>query len=963
MNNKEFEIKTRKKLIEVALPLDAINKASAREKSIRHGHPSTLHLWWARRPLATARAVIFSQLIDDPSEHPELFPTEEAQLEERQRLFNLIEQLVLWENTANEEVFQQVRNEIWKSWRYTCEDNKNHPRASELFDPEKLPAFHDPFAGGGALPLEAQRLGLESHASDLNPVAVIINKAMIEIPPKFAGRAPVNPSARKDNSLFKKEWNGAQGLAEDVLYYGQWIRNEAEKRIGTLFPPIEVTPAMTKERPDLEIYVGRKLKVIAYLWARTINSSNPAFRDVQVPLITSFIISNRKGSEAYVEPIISKNGYNFRVKIGVPDNHEFFIKGTKLSRGSNFKCLMSGVPMTQDYIRGEFTAKRAGSRLMAIVVESENGKIYLSPTKEQEDIIRKMQPISIDEVNMNQNSKDLVSGRGYGFQYWHELFTSRQLAVLTTLTDLIEEVRNKINNDAVKAAFSEDAVGLNMGADGATAYGESVSIYLAFAISKISNIGSTIATWMSDRGAFRETFARQAIPMTWDYAEANPFSDSGGSLSTAIEKGVMVIKSFPVNGKAEVVQADAKTQRITNGKIVSTDPPYYDNIAYSDLSDFFYVWLRRALKSIYPSLFATLMVPKSEELVALSYRHDSKSKAQQFFIYGMTLALQRITEQSHKGFPVTIYYAFKQSEQMEKGSVNTGWATFLEALISAGLVITGTWPVRTEGVGRLIAKDTNALASSIVLVCRSRASDAHISTRSQFVKELKSELPGLILKLQYGNIAPVDLAQAVIGPGMSIFTRYSRILDASGEPLTVRDALVLINQTLDLILSEEEGAYDQDTQWAITWFQQFGFTQGEYGIAEQLSKSKNTSVEGMVTAGILESSGGKVKLLTPKELPADWDPLSDIRTPVWEVLHHLVRVLEKDGEKAAGELMSKLDASNREAIKEVAYRLYNICERKNWSEIAFQYNALIQSWSGITQIAQQERQPDQTSLF
>ena len=653
----------KKKLIEVALPLVAINKACAREKSIRHGHPSTLHLWWARRPLAAARAVIFAQMVDDPSGWPDLFKTEKAQEKERQRLFDIIEDLVLWENTTNEKVLQQARDEIWQSWRRTCAEHAGHPRAKELFDRHVLPAFHDPFAGGGALPLEAQRLGLESYASDLNPVAVLINKAMIEIPPRFSGKPPVNPDwqdkSREEKSL--NLWQGAQGLAEDVRYYGKWMRDEAEKRIGHLYPKIEITEAMAEDRSDLDKYVGQKLTVIAWLWARTVKSPNPAFAHVDVPLASTFMLSTKPGKEAYVEPVIENGGYRFMVKVEKPRDAEGAKSGTKLSRGANFKCLMSGTPIPSDHIYGEANAGRMGARLMAIVAEGDRGRVYLAPTTEMEAIALTAQPTWKPEVAMPENPR-WFSPPLYGLKTYGDLFTPRQLVALTTFSDLVQEAREQVKQDAIRSGLPDDGKPLDKLGTGATAYADAVGVYLAFAISKMTNIGSSITTWMSDRGAFRETFARQAIPMTWDFAEANTFANIGGSFSIAIEKGTMAIDAFPANSLARVAQFDAASQTISQSKVVSTDPPYYDNIGYADLSDFFYVWLRRSLKPVYPDLFATLAVPKAEELVATPYRHGSKKKAEAFFLAGMTNAMHRLAEQTHPAFPVTIYYAFKQAE-------------------------------------------------------------------------------------------------------------------------------------------------------------------------------------------------------------------------------------------------------------------------------------------------------------
>ena len=951
----------KKKLIEVALPLQAINEASAREKSIRHGHPSTLHLWWARRPLAAARAVIFAQMVDDPSSHPDLFPTEKAQEKEQQRLFRIIEELVKWENTTNEKVLQKARDEIWQSWRYTCAENADHPRAKELFDRYKLPAFHDPFAGGGALPLEAQRLGLETYASDLNPVAVLINKAMIEIPPKFAGRPPVNPEARQTLGL--KTWKGAQGLAEDVRYYGQWMRDEAEKRIGHLYPKVEITEEMVRERPDLKPYIGQKLTVIAWIWARTVKSPNPAYANVEVPLTATFILSSKLGKEAYIEPIIENGFYRFTVRLGKTKDYIRAENGTKLARGANFRCLMSGIPIEGDYIKAEGRAGRMNARLMAIVAAGIRGRIYLPPTPEHEMILQRSSSCWKPEQDLVGKSADQLPLYGMS-QYW-QLFTSRQLVALVTLSDLVQETIERARLDSRIAGLAGNTERSTDTGDGEITYCEAIGVYLAFAISKQANIGSSIASWMNDRGAFRETFARQAIPMVWDYAEANLFADAGGSLSTALDKIQMVINALPASRKAKAVQKDAAIQSITSNKLVSTDPPYYDNIGYADLSDFFYIWLRKSLKLVFPDLFATIAVPKTEELVATPYRHGSKEKAEKFFLNGMTNAMHRLAEQAHFAFPVTIYYAFKQSESdCDKGIISTGWETFLDAIIRAGFAISGTWPMRTEGAGRIIAKGTNSLASSIILVCRRLPPDAPIIARREFIAILKSELPLALAHLQRSNIAPVDLAQAAIGPGMAIFTRYAKVLDAKGNPMSVREALALINQTLDEVLAEQEGDFDADSRWALAWFEQSGFSEGEYGVAETLSKAKNTSVAGMVEAGILVSKAGKVRLLQPNELPADWDPEKDARLTAWEMVHQLIRVLEKDGEYTAAGLVARLGAK-AEIARELCYRLYTLCERKKRASLALSYNALVQSWPEIMRLAKEggKRTTQQAQLF
>lgn len=995
-----MSIPTRKKLIEVALPLDAINKASAREKSIRHGHPSTLHLWWARRPLAAARAVIFSQMVDDPSEYVDVLksdaklrrraesvlkgrhktwkeatatqekaqqagiaapePGPEPTLDEilaeieRKRLFDLIEELVKWENTTNEAVLQRARDEIWQSWRRACAENADHPRAGELFDRHKLPAFHDPFAGGGALPLEAQRLGLEAWASDLNPVAVLINKAMIEIPPKFAGRPPVNPEARKNKELLAREWKGAQGLAEDVRYYGKWMRDEAEKRIGHLYPKIAVTAGMAEERPDLKPYVGRELTVIAWLWARTVKSPNPAFREVEVPLASTFLLSTKAGKEAYVEPVIEGGGYRFEVKVGKPKDLAAAKAGTKLGRGANFKCVMSGTPIAPDYIKAEGKAGRMGARLMAIVAEGERRRVYLPPTPEHEAAAKKAKPEWKPEGAFVEDARAFTPCL-YGLNEWQSLYTDRQADALSTFADLASVAMENAYRDAQSTALTDEAAPLWEGGKGAKAYSEAIAVYLAAFLSRFVDLNNALCQWRSDpaKQHVGHMFARQAVPMVWDFAEANPLGNSAGGFEKTFVFVPKIFPFLPAAGCGSAQQADAQSQSVSAEKVISSDPPYYDNVPYADLSDFFYVWLRPCLRRVFPGLFGTMAVPKAEELVATSYRHGGKDKAEEFFLEGMTQAMRRLAAQSHPTFPVTIYYAFKQSESDgASGTASTGWETFLDAVIRAGFATSGTWPMRTELANRMRGMSSNALASSIVLVCRPRPADAPVATRREFVSALQRELPEALRHLQAGNIAPVDLAQAAIGPGMGVFTRYREVLDAQGKALSVREALALINETLDTALAEQEGDFDPDSRWALAWFEQHGFEEGEYGVAETLSKAKNTSVAGLVEAGILESKRGKVRLLAPAELPATWDPATDPRLTAWDTVHHLIRVLDEGGEAAGAALVAKLGA-RAETARELAYRLYTLCERKKRAAEALAYNGLVQSWPELVRLAKQ----------
>jgi putative DNA methylase len=960
-----------KKLIEVALPLDAINAASAKEKSIRHGHPSTLHLWWARRPLAAARAVIFSQLVNDPEDlwrcqNPGSEPNKQVKghwTKARARLFKIIEELVLWENTTNEVVLEKAGEIIRESWREVCELNKDHPQAATLFNLTKMPGLHDPFAGGGTIPLEAQRLGLEAYASDLNPVAVLINKAMIEIPPKFAKRPPVRPETNTSKSQMlglEESWNGASGLAEDVRYYGKWMRDEAFKRIGHLYPVIEITPKMVAERPDLEPYRAKKLTVIAWLWARTVKSPNPSFSHVDVPLASTFILSSKPGKEAWVEPVTESGGYWFRVRVGSPSAAAK--TGTSAGTRKAFRCLMSDVPMDYAYIRREGQAGRMGQKLMAIVAEGDRGRVYLSPTVEAESIATSVHPTWRPDMKLPDNPRDFKTPN-YGLMTFADLFTPRQLVALTTFNDLVGEARAQIRADALSCGISNDNQSLDTGGTGAQAYAESVSVCLGIATSRISSYWSSITSHDNSREKITSVFARQAIPMVWDFMEGNPFSETSGNFLNSVEACAKSIEALLPRASGIVYQADATTQSLSDGKFISTDPPYYDNIGYADLSDFFYVWLRQTLRSVFPNLFVTIAVPKSEELVATPYRHGTKEKAETFFLDGMTRAMKNLVRQCHPSAPVTIYYAFKQSETATSGTNSAGWETFLEAVVSAGLSLTGTWPVRTEMRGRTLERTgINALASSIVLVCRPRAADAGVISRRQFARMLNETLPLALDAMTreseglHSPVAPVDLSQAIIGPGMAIFSRYAAVLEADGSPMKVKTALQLINR----FLAEDD--FDADTQFCLHWFEQYGWETGKFGEADTLARAKGTSVDGVKQSGVLHSAGGNVRLLKWTDYPSDWDPKSDQRLPIWEVLHQLIRVFNTDGETGAAAVFASVQ-SKAEAARQLAYRLYTLCERKNWAEDARAYNEVVTSWSGIESAAAKEPSMKQGELF
>ena len=981
-------LRSPKKLIEVALPLDDINVASAREKSIRHGHPSTLHLWWARRPLAAARAVIFAQMVNDPGGERGYYAGKtRAQADrEREELFDILRDLVLWENTTNEAVLARARAAIARSWRETCELNRGHPRAAELFNPECLPAFHDPFAGGGALPLEAQRLGLESHASDLNPVAVTINKAMIEIPPRFAGRAPVGPEieaergTRKATRDWTDDWSGARGLAEDVRRYGAWMREQAVQRIGHLYPAVEITPEMLAAgghstlgggQKDSEnspqtgakavntglagLQPGQQLTVIAWLWARTVKSPNPAFSHVDVPLASTFILSSKVGKEAWVLPVVEGDGYRFEVRTGTPPAEAK--GGTKLARGANFRCLMSDAPIEPAYIKAEGAAGRIGARLMAIVAEGARGRVYLPPLAEHEAVAREAMPAWRPETSLPDDPRNFWT-IPYGLKTYGDLFTPRQLVALTTFSDLVPEAIARARADALATGLPDDGRGLDAGGDGATAYAEAVGVYLGLAVSKLSDAQSSLCRWKTTMDQSIATFGRQALPMVWDYSEANAFCGMAGDIGVTINNMMRVLdQALPVT-HGSVFQADAQTQTVSANKLISTDPPYYDNIGYADLSDFFYVWLRRSLRPIFPNLYATLAVPKAEELVATPYRHGGKEQAETFFLDGMTAALHNLARQAHPAFPVTIYYAFKQSDTKDDGGTHsTGWETFLQAVLRAGFALTGTWPMRTELGNRMIGSGANALASSIVLVCRPRDAGADTISRREFQRLLREHLPEALQTMIGGTsgqspIAPVDLAQAAIGPGMALYSRYAGVLNQDGTPMTVHDALILINREITDYLTPDAGDFEADTLFCNAWFEQYGWTEGPFGEADVLARGKGTSVAGVAEAGVARSGAGKVRLLRWADYAPGWDPKADARAPVWEATHHLIRALNTDGESTACVLLAAMP-DKAEPIRQLAYHLYTLCERKKWAEDARAYNELITAWHAVLQASRE----------
>lgn len=963
----------KKKLIEVAIPLEAINAASAREKSIRHGHPSTLHLWWARRPLAACRAVLFAQLVDDPSgyagtllDDPKICKQAEADLAvrlktwrdrkadahgnvpdtpeptvedcaadiERKRLFQIIEDLVKWENSTNEEVLERARTEIRRSCARRPDGTLPDGDLTEVV----LPPVYDPFSGGGSIPLEAQRLGLPAYGSDLNPVAVMIGKAMIEIPPKFKDMSPIHPGI-KERSFYRN----AEGLAEDVKYYGAWMREKARERIGHLYPQVDLPKA----------YGGGKATVIAWIWARTVPSPDPAFSDVQVPIASSFLLSSKAGKEAWIEPLVDRHAKSITYRIrqgGTKAEMAKAKEGTKAGRGANFRCLISDTAITPDYTKKSGASGRMGEALLAIVAEGKGGRLYLPPTSAQEAAAVNAPESWKPETPLSSDMRAFWTPP-YGLRTFGDLFTTRQLAALNAFCDIALSARHDLLSAAREAGLKDDNVGLQGGGAGAQAYADAISLYLAFSISKALTRNCSLAIWESGMGRLAGALGRQALPMQWTFAETNPLAGAGGDIAGTAKSVSEVLDQlvFPKPGK--IIQANAAEVTVEHPRVICTDPPYYDNIGYADLSDFYFVWLRRSALEVFPELLSTLATPKSEEIVAAPHRHQSKDEANSFFMSEIERAFARISENSFAGYPTAIYYAFKQSDIDDGGVSSSGWASFLEGVLRSGLTLVATWPVRTEATNAL-KKGVNALANSVVLVCRKKETLAEVITRAEFIRALKRELPPAIAELQAANIAPADMPQSAIGPGMGVFSRYKAVLESDDSPMSVKTALQLINRELDEYLGGIQGEFDADTRFAITWFEQNGMGKGDYGAADNLARARGIAVESVKHAGIVESQAGKVRILKRDELDPEWEPQKDGHLTVWECLQYLVRKHEKDGIAHDTALLLKKIGEKAEAVKDLAYCLYDICANKRQdAKEATAYNALIADWTELTREA------------
>lgn len=886
----------------------AINVASAKEKMMGAApHPQNLHRWWARRPLAAARAVIWSSLVDDPSADDSL--SVEQQRAERNRLFSILERLVLWESSMDKGVLDEARTEIARCF------------------PEGLPNVLDPFGGGGAIPLEAQRLGVGSFSGDLNPVSVLTQRAMLEIPHRFAGRPPVHPEPAESFTT----WSRAQGLAADVEAYGARLRDEAEDRLRSHFPS-----AVDEQ--------GQEVTPLAWIWARTVESPDPTWNG-HVPLVTNWTLVNKAGQpKTWVEPIVDRESQTieYRVRRGGTPHH-----ARTVERGHG-TCIATGAAIPAEYIKSEAIAGRMGQEMIAVIADDVNGRQYVSPTDHDRAAASCGEPPWKPE---GRNPEHLTGGTVvvYGLDEWWKLFTSRQLLALTTFSDLLGELHDSVRVDGVQAGLADDGIPLREGGSGATAYADAIVTYLAFNIDKCAEHWCSLCTWHSGNQQIRNVFARQALPMTWDFAEVNPFSRKMGSWDSQLRGLVGAIRDClvpPGTVPGAVEQRDARA-RLAECQpcVVSTDPPYYDNISYADLSDFFFVWMRRNLAAIWPDECATLSTPKSDELIANRYRAGSKEKAEAHFEAGMADFMSKVAVAQVNEVPATIYYAYKATETTDGSVRSTGWDTFLQAVLDAGLQVNATWPLRTELGKRLLASRSNALASSIVLVCRPRHVAAPLASRGEFIAALRDELPEAVRLLQSGNIAPVDIAQSTIGPGIKVFSRYAKVVEADGSAMSVSDALAIINDVLGEVLDGEEAELDADTRFASTWYAQNGYNPGRSGDADSQARAKNTSLAGIQSAGIGEARAGKFRLFERTELDPAWSALTDNRLTVWEATQHLVAALERS-ESEAAELLHLLGGYGDRA-RQLCYVLFQKATDKGWAEEAGAYNSLILAWPSL----------------
>ena len=973
-----------RKLIEVVLPLEVVNAAGRAEKAVpKKGHPATMHLWWSRKPLGVARAVLFASLVDDPAARPDLFPTGRAQDAERQRLLALIEGLCRWDRSGDADLLAEAQ------------------RCIEASAGGELPGIIDPFSGGGAIGTEAIRLGLDTLAVDLNPVAALVSAATVSIAQRFAGRAAVHPEAGATGGL------PLAGISADIGFYGAAVEAECRQCLAGVF-----------EAPASPLSSGGRTEAISYLWARTITCSNPGCCRT-TPLLSTWWLSRKPTNRWHARPVIDGDRFDFAVAPGSPPAD---LADLKVGRGANYRCLHCGTVNDADAVRHCGRESGFGLRMVAVQAFADparrrGGRIWLAPDAavERPGPAASSVPAgsetasgagfaSRSDVEFPSASgtrypagveaalrRELPTGSGnittFGFVTFGDLLTPRQRLTMATFSEAITGMTPMVHRDACAAGMADDEVGIERGGSGARAYAEAIVTYLALTLSRMANRTTTMTIHNRANGSVEQSFVQPAYAFYGDFPEANPFSGSTGSWAGALGYVAGAVEALPApNGARDGASHAPRPNRISSARapdgshsprvgrgdvrcgsmltaldgasgVVSTDPPYYDMFDYASLSNLFLVWLRATLGDIWPDALGPLLAPTDQQIVSNPTRfHGDRAAAHRHFETLLRQAFEHIKQVHDHRYPLTIYYGYQQVERSKRGDAGapgTAWEALLESLIGAGLRITATWPLRTERPEG-VKKGTKALASSVLLVCRPTAGDGSVqsvATVGELRRALRSELPGAVRLLQQGNIAPLDLVQAAIGPGMGVYTRYQRVLAADGSHLGVREALAMINEVLDETLTGTGADLDADTRWALTWFDEHGFTEGPFGQAEQLSKARNTLTAGLVDAGIVATAGDRVRLLSRDELDADWDPGADRRPTVWEAMQHLLRCLLDDGEPAAAALLSRLDADTADAARDVAYRLFRVCTRRNRTAEAAACNGLVTSWPELTRLA------------
>jgi putative DNA methylase len=860
-----------KKLIEVALPLEAINTAcradKASSRSIRN-----LHKTFAPMPSPALRAILYASFVNDPGEP-----------RGRREVLAELERL--------------VSGDPGQPPPASVDAARKRIRAS-LAD-EKGPTVIDPFCGGGSTLVEAQRLGLAAEGADISAVAVLVTKLLTEIPPQVEAQTAITEPALA----------GIPGFQADVRHYATWIHDRAQEELADLYP----------SAPNGD-------PVIAWWWARTVASPDPSVGGAQVPLVSSWQLSATRSNEAIVRPIVSsdRRAVSFEMTSG----------GTA-PPPSKEQCVITGTPITFEYLRGEGAAGRLGMRLIAGISDGPHGRSYWIADEDHLSAAERARPLDPPETELPDNLGFRV--QNYGVTRWDQLFTRRQLAMLETFARLVAAIPERVQSDGGDPDRSKW-----------------IAAVLGLCLGKLAQRSSTLVAWRTRRDAKSKAepaFGRNDLPMTWDFAEVNPFAGSVGDWNRIVELSLNAFEYIEPRGPASAVfLEDARTFVASKSNAMCvTDPPYFDAIGYSGLYDFFYIWLRRALKASHEELFSTVLSRRDTELIADPGRHNkSRTAARQYFIDGFTDTFELVRSAADPAFPTVVVYAYRESG----GQGATGWEAMLQAIVAAGLSITGTWPIHGTGRTRLRGQGSNALATYVVLVCRPRSQDAAVVGVADFIRALRSEIPMAVRVLQAATIAPVDLAQAVIGPGMRVYTSYREVLDADGKSVAVGTALSHINRVLGETLDQQEADFDAPTRWAVAWYAENGFGAGDFGRADHLARAKVTSVDALRHSGIVGAEAGRVWLVGRDAL-ASYDPMADSTPTVWEATQWLAWELSRHGELAAAEALQRLSV-DREAVRELAYLLFSIADRSGSADEAVAYNSLVLAWPELEAISSRE---------